>query len=485
MAVQGCAHGDLDAVYARLGEMERAEGCKVDLLICCGDFQAVRNLWDLQCMAVPRKYKAMHSFWKYYAGVVRAPVLTLFVGGNHEASNHLWELPFGGWVAPNIYYLGDAGVVRFGGLRVAGLSGIYNSRSYHTLKFERPPYADRHTLRTAYHVRDFDVQRLMQLASRKKKPFKRPREESEEARPVLDAFFSHDWPQRIAEFGDTAALLRRKVFLRKEIAAGTLGNPAAMALLKALQPARWFSAHMHVRFEAYVPHTEAAVDSAAGPPAGRPPATRFLALDKCLGRRPCMEIVNFDVDTEVEVDARGVPLPPSLEYDDEWLAVTRAWHPLRTTATAEGRNWAPPEEGPPDLEEHLAAVRRGFEGGKQGSRRISEFDFFRTQPIHDPRLEMTSEKIRLEAIHNLRDRQVRSPTDNPQTRSMLKLLGLPPDPADFFVHPRGTRTALTADAAAFEHRPAASTAAFAMVGGMLPRPLSRPQTPRDGPDRGA
>ena len=33
-------------------------------------------------------------------------MLTIFVGGNHEASNHLQELPYGGWVAPNIYYLG-------------------------------------------------------------------------------------------------------------------------------------------------------------------------------------------------------------------------------------------------------------------------------------------------------------------------------------------------------------------------------------------
>jgi lariat debranching enzyme len=52
------------------------------------------------------------------------------VGGNHEAANHLWELHYGGWVAPNIYYLGAAGVVRFGGLRIAGLSGIYNPRHY-------------------------------------------------------------------------------------------------------------------------------------------------------------------------------------------------------------------------------------------------------------------------------------------------------------------------------------------------------------------
>ena len=55
---------------------------------------------------------------------------TLAVGGNHEASNHLWELHYGGWVAPNIYYLGAAGVVNFGGVRIAGLTGIFNPRHY-------------------------------------------------------------------------------------------------------------------------------------------------------------------------------------------------------------------------------------------------------------------------------------------------------------------------------------------------------------------
>jgi lariat debranching enzyme len=37
---------------------------------------------------------------------------------------------YGGWVAPNIYYLGNAGVVNFGGLRIGGISGIYNYFDY-------------------------------------------------------------------------------------------------------------------------------------------------------------------------------------------------------------------------------------------------------------------------------------------------------------------------------------------------------------------
>ena len=45
-------------------------------------------------------------FFRYYSGVKRAPILTLFIGGNHESSAFMQELPYGGWVAPNIYYMG-------------------------------------------------------------------------------------------------------------------------------------------------------------------------------------------------------------------------------------------------------------------------------------------------------------------------------------------------------------------------------------------
>ncbi|XP_078711858.1 lariat debranching enzyme-like isoform X3 [Lampetra fluviatilis] len=161
VAVAGCCHGQLDKVFATLEHMERVEGVHVDLLLCCGDFQAARDETDLQCMAVPAKYRHMHSFHKYYSGAQKAPVLTIFIGGNHEASNHLQEIPYGGWVAPNIYYLGYAGIVKYGSLRIGGLSGIYNVHNYCKGHYEFPPY-NNDTVRSVYHVRSCDVMKLKQ-----------------------------------------------------------------------------------------------------------------------------------------------------------------------------------------------------------------------------------------------------------------------------------------------------------------------------------
>ena len=39
IAVEGCCHGELDAIYSTLQRLERREQRKIDLLICCGDFQ--------------------------------------------------------------------------------------------------------------------------------------------------------------------------------------------------------------------------------------------------------------------------------------------------------------------------------------------------------------------------------------------------------------------------------------------------------------
>lgn len=96
----------------------------------CGDFQALRSRHDFDSLNVPAKFRQLGTFHEYYAGKRVAPVLTIVIGGNHEASNYMWELYHGGWLAPNIYYLGAAGSVIVNGLRISGASGIYKSHDY-------------------------------------------------------------------------------------------------------------------------------------------------------------------------------------------------------------------------------------------------------------------------------------------------------------------------------------------------------------------
>ncbi len=160
-------------------------------------------------------------------------------------------------MAPNIYFLGFAGVVWFGGLRISGISGIFNQRHYHLGHYEKPPYHP-DSLRSIYHQRELEVYRLSILSNQ------------------IDVFLSHDWPTGIWDYGDRDQLLRIKPYFTEEVNAGDMGSPPLMNLLKTLQPHFWFSAHLHVKFPAVVSHN-------MNPEGSR--CTRFLALDKVLPGR--------------------------------------------------------------------------------------------------------------------------------------------------------------------------------------------------------
>ena len=152
----------------------------------------------------------------------------------------------GGWLAPNIYFLGGSGCIRVNGLRIAGASGIFKEHHYKLGHYERLPYSDS-ALRSVYHVRSYDVFKLSLLS------------------PNPAVCISHDWPAGIVNHGDKEGLLRAKPFFKDDIAKNELGNPHMMSLLKQLRPAWWFSAHLHVRFQAEVDHVGKGVSNwAAG-----------------------------------------------------------------------------------------------------------------------------------------------------------------------------------------------------------------------------
>ncbi|KAL3220221.1 hypothetical protein MRX96_030043 [Rhipicephalus microplus] len=235
IAVEGCAHGELDKIYETIKALENQYRFTVDLLIICGDFQAVRNASDMECMAVPRKYQEMKDFHKYYSGEKKAPLLTIVIGGNHEASNYLAELAYGGWLCENIYYMGYASVVSVNGIRIAGISGIYKGNDY----------------------------------------LKEP----------IDIVVSHDWPRGIYNYGNKAKLLQQKKFFAAEVETNTLGCRPTESLLQELKPKYWFAAHLHCKFAAVVTHEDGT-------------CTKFLALDKCLPKRDFLQTLDIPTTTD-------------------------------------------------------------------------------------------------------------------------------------------------------------------------------------------
>ncbi|CAH0488635.1 unnamed protein product [Peronospora farinosa] len=448
VAVVGCAHGMLDDIYATVNFVNEMEPSNpVELLLCCGDFECMRNLRDLETLACPIKYRALHAFHRYYTQEKRAPVLTVFIGGNHEASGYLQELYYGGWVAPNIFYLGAAGAINVAGLRIAGLSGIYNQQHYTAGRFEALPF-DNNTMRSVYHVRELEVFQLSHLQQVDKIP--------------VGAFLSHDWPRGIEQHGNVQQLLRRKPFFEQEIRTNTLGSPAGEFLMYQLRPQYWFAAHLHVKFSAIVTHpdrqsSEAMVSNgektleadkvkpsgeqyAAPKPSFWPSTTKFLALDKCLPRREFMQILDLpslamestskeeqkiDSDSVLVTDAKqdvtesdqAIKIspstkrssPPKIMFDLEWLAILRATHHLASANKSAPRV---PQEEMKIEDKDISWVKQRLEefvAEKKLDKDQGEWitDFVKTVPGHGEE----------EGPHVA--------TGNPQTDLLLELLKLP------------------------------------------------------------
>lgn len=214
IAVSGCTHGNLDLLYQEVTKLQDSKNIKVSLLLCTGDFHAIRDFEDLDSMTCPAKFRKLGDFHKYYTGQAVAPVTTVFIGGNHESVSHMHEFQNGGWVAPNIYYMGRVGVIKFGDLRIAGVSGIYHQKDY----FKNvPTHYTPAVIKTLYRYRKSEVENLMRISP-------------------PDIMLSHDWPRGIYHYGDVEQLIRKKPFFKEEIYANQLGSPPTEELLEILKP---------------------------------------------------------------------------------------------------------------------------------------------------------------------------------------------------------------------------------------------------------
>lgn len=367
-------------------------------------------------MSCPVKYRKIGDFQEYYSGRKQAPYLTMFIGGNHEAAAHSWELYYGGWAAPNIYYLGAANVLRLGPIRIAGMSGIWRGLNYRKPHYERLPFNGM-DVKSFYSIREIDVRKLLLLQTQ------------------VDVGLSHDWPRGVEHHGDLDSLFRMKPFFKSDVDDGSLGSVAAEYVMDRLRPPYWFSAHLHVKFAALRKYDASTTSDAAqaaepleaaAPPAqennpdeidldmddedgGKPEATaedtttkapeaattdkdeettgeipedlraqlpasfarptaktkrtpgqpvpagienkevRFLSLDKCQPRRHFLQLCEVQPFKKEQLSL----YPPQasgpryrLQYDAEWLAITRVFHKSQTFGN-------PAAQVPEDLgEEH-------------------------------------------------------------------------------------------------------------------------------------
>ena len=182
-------------------------------------------------------------------------------------------------MAPNIYYMGYGGLINVGGLRIAGISGIYKGPDYLKGRYEKTPYTDS-SIRSVYHVRNLEVFRMKQL----------------DPTVPIDIFLSHDWPRGVTKYGNAEKLCRQKKFFREEVESDSLGSRAAQELLHHVKPRYWFAGHLHVKFSAVVAHCNdqggESTDNGKVDAEKITRHTRFLALDKCLPRRDFLQVID-------------------------------------------------------------------------------------------------------------------------------------------------------------------------------------------------
>ncbi|NTV73166.1 MAG: hypothetical protein HGA66_03050 [Holophaga sp.] len=194
----------------------------LDLVLQVGDAQPLGDAEDLAFMPVPEQHRHLGS----YAQVQEPwPIPTLFIGGNHEPWNRLAVLPDGGFLQPNLEYLGRAGQKSFGSLSVAGLSGVFSPRAFDRPR-QRWPFLPEQARDASYYRRE-DLAKLARL-------------------PRPDILLLHEWPTQLEA-------ARQPEWPRH---GSKVGIEPLGALVTTLRPAFVFCGHMHCAAQVRVGATE-------------------------------------------------------------------------------------------------------------------------------------------------------------------------------------------------------------------------------------
>jgi len=216
-------------MYIAAQDWQQRHGKTIDAVLQVGDFETIRNPQDFEHYYAPQKFHHISDIAEYCKGLKRAPFFTVFIGGNHEAWSVLKEHRNGGFICPEVYFLGRANVIDVNGVKIGGLTGIFNRKHYRNPLPEQPGYDWKF-------YREEDVKKLEQRIE-------------EEGR--VDVLLLHDWVKpysaiEVQEESQVPVLLKRSA-----VASPTL------CVVQRYHPQHLFMGHRHIsRVEGRIGVTE-------------------------------------------------------------------------------------------------------------------------------------------------------------------------------------------------------------------------------------
>jgi predicted phosphodiesterase len=237
----GDIHGRFHRVETWLDALESARGRPVDMVLAVGDVEAFRRADDHRRKAAKRAMPA--EFAEYADGLRQVKRPLYFIGGNNEDFEALHDAPEGFDLAPNVHYLGRAGLREVKGLRLAYLSGIHAPRFFEQ-PLKRPSSLD--SAKQAGYFRASEVERVGQ------------------ARDV-DLLLVHEWPRGLPQRARDEGIASTR-----PLPSYWIGNPITRRLVDGMHPKWVLCGHSHKAF---------AVTLGGGAEGGRPP-TRVACLDQ-------------------------------------------------------------------------------------------------------------------------------------------------------------------------------------------------------------
>ncbi len=224
-AVVGDVHGRFELLARVLAVLKNC--CGVELAFQVGDLAFLSSddpkYLKILKMSGPQDPPLVYEVFddetqaiRFAHGEIELPVPVYFVGGNHEDWPYLalveekmreqrLDPPYE--IAPNLFFLGRAGVVEVAGMRIVALSGIYDR-----IKWELCVT----TPRKLYYHNQEDEEALLSDAS------------------GADLLLAHEWPVKL---GSGATW--------EEAAYRAVGSPTVGRLIRHFRPALSFHGHMH------------------------------------------------------------------------------------------------------------------------------------------------------------------------------------------------------------------------------------------------